>query len=599
MVVGEGHILDQNLAHHADARFAQSLINGKIVKGFHNAAANRFVRPLALAADQRIDGDFQPLLMKGVGGTLLFFIGTHPVQAAHEQVAVDHAPQGGEQKAGGELEALVGLHAVGVQGDDRDMAKPRLVQRPTDEADIVARPAAAAGLGHHHGQLVRVVFPGKHRVHDLPHHGDGGEAGIVVYEFQTHVDGGAVVVGKHFDVVAVLLENRFQQVKVNGAHLGGEDGVAGLVHFLGEFRPVISGGLGLGADAPRLTLVHGGQQTADADTGSPQIVHLVDFQDGVELVAALQNFAHLIGGDSVQTAAEGIQLNQLQVLPVPYKFRRTVQPGMVDPLVVDPEGAFGGEIDGQTVLGEDGEIVGGNHFRDAVVDLRVDVVGSARENDATGVIVRHPLQCLLPLRPDVGLGVLLFRPRIMDSGADFLTVNAPLFLAQGSQPVGGDFLAGKGEEGTDVADFAVCDGFHVVFQILRVGDHDGAVVMILRAGGLLMLIEYAGVEDGLDALVDEPLHMAVGELGGVALGFRGDGLHAKFIDFPAGLGGEDYPEAQFPEECRPEGVVFVHIQHSGNADDAPGGIFQREIVEHPLQLIGHHVGAFPPGAGAA
>ena len=74
---------------------------------------------------------------------------------------------------------------------------------------------------------------------------------------------------------------------------------------------MIGGGLGLGADAPRLTLVHGGQQTADADTGSAQIVHLVDFQDGVELVAALQNFAHLIGGDSVQTAAEGIQLDQL------------------------------------------------------------------------------------------------------------------------------------------------------------------------------------------------------------------------------------------------------------------------------------------------
>ena len=187
----------------------------------------------------------------------------------------------------------------------------------------------------------------------------------------------------------------------------------------------------------------------------------------------------------------------------------------------------------------------------------------------------------------------------MDGSADFLTVDAPLFLAQGSQPVGGDFLAGKGEEGADVADFAVCDGFHVVFQILRVGDHDGAVVVILRAGGLLMLIEYAGMENGFDSLIDEPLDVAVGEFGGVALGFRGDGLHAQLVNFSVGLGGENHPKAQFPEECCPEGVVFVHIQHSGNADDTPGGIFQRGIVEHPLQLIGHHVGAFPPGAGAA
>ena len=479
------------------------------------------------------------------------------------------------------------------------MPQSRLVQRPADEAHVVACPAAAAGLGHHHGQLVRVVFPGKHRVHDLPHHGDGGEAGVVVHEFQTHVDSGAVVVGKHFDVVAVLFENRFQQVKVNGAHLGGEDGVAGLVHFLGEFRPVIGGGLGLGANAPRLTLVHGGQQTADADTGSAQIVHLVDFQDGVELVAALQNFAHLIGGDSVQTAAEGIQLYQLQVFPIPHELCRAVQPGMVDPLVVDPEGTLGGEIDGQAVLGEDGKVVRGNHFRNAVVDFGVNVIGSASQNDAPRVIFRHPLQRLLPLCPDIGLGALLFFPCLVDGSADFLPIDAPFFLAQGGQPVGGDFLAGKGEEGADVADFAVCDGFHVVFQILRVGDHDGAVVMILRAGGLLMLIEYAGMENGLDALVNEPLDVAVREFGGVALGFRGDGLHAQLVNFSVGLGGENHPKAQFPEECRPEGVIFVHIQHSGNADDAPAGIFQRGIVEHPLQLIGHHVGAFPPGAGAA
>ena len=234
-----------------------------------------------------------------------------------------------------------------------------------------------------------------------------------------------------------------------------------------------------------------------------------------------------------------------------------------------------------------------------MVDFGVNVIGSASQNDAPRVIFRHPLQRLLPLCTNVGLGVLLFFPRTVDGGADFLPVDAPFFLAQSGQSVGGDFLAGKGEEGADVADFAVCDGFHVVFQILRVGDHDGAVIVILRAGGLLMLVEHAGVENGLDALVDEPLHMAVGELGGVALGFRGDGLHAQLVDFSVGFGGENHPKAQFPEECCPEGVVFVHIQHSGNADDAPAGIFQRGIVEHPLQLIGRHVGAFPPGSGAA
>ena len=76
---------------------------------------------------------------------------------------------------------------------------------------------------------------------------------------------------------------------------------------------------------------------------------------------------------------------------------------------------------------------------------------------------------------------------------------------------GGDFLAGKGEEGADVADFVQsATASTLFFRFSGIGDHDGAVVVILRAGGLLMLVEHAGVENGLDALVDQPLHMAVG-----------------------------------------------------------------------------------------
>ena len=99
-----------------------------------------------------------------------------------------------------------------------------------------------------------------------------------------------------------------------------------------------------------------------------------------------------------------------------------------------------------------------------------------------------------------------------------------------------------------------------------------------------MLVEHAGVENGLDAFIDKPLHMAVGELGGVALGFRGDGLHAQLVNFSVGLGGENHPKAQFPEECRPEGVIFVHIQHSGDTNYTSGSLVsvQRFIREQSM-----------------
>ena len=50
--------------------------------------------------------------------------------------------------------------------------------------------------------------------------------------------------------------------------------------------------------------------------------------------------------------------------------------------------------------------------------------------------------------------------------------------------------------------------------------------MILRSWGLLVFVKDTGVENGSDSLIYQPLYMAVGQLGGVALGLGGDGLHA-------------------------------------------------------------------------
>ena len=94
--------------------------------------------------------------------------------------------------------------------------------------------------------------------------------------------------------------------------------------------------------------------------------------------------------------------------------------------------------------------------------------------------------------------------------------------------------------------------------------------MILRPWSFLPLIKNAGVKDGPKPLIDEPLHMAVGQLGGIALGFRGDGLHAQLIDFSSGFGRKDHGKSQFVKEGGPERIVFIQVEHAGNADFAPG-----------------------------
>ena len=207
VVVGQWHILDQDLSHNAHPGLAEGLVNGEGIKGLHDPPADLGIGQLALGVRQRIDGDLLPLLVEGIGRAGGQLIGPDPVEAAHKQVAVDNGVDGIQNETWGELEALVFLHAVGIDGDHRDLGAPGLLQGPANEGHIVAGPAAAAGLGHDDGQVIQVVFPGEHRLHDLAHHGDGGEAGIVIDVFQPRVNGAAVVVVQHHHIVAVLLED--------------------------------------------------------------------------------------------------------------------------------------------------------------------------------------------------------------------------------------------------------------------------------------------------------------------------------------------------------------------------------------------------------
>ena len=207
MVVCQRHVLDENFADHAHPGLFQGLVNGEIVKIRHDLGAKGLIIPGAVGTGELGDADIPPLGVERVGGAGGFLVRPHPVQAAHEQVAVNAALYQILDEAGRQMEALVFLHAVGIERNHGDVAETRLFQSPADEGHIVAGPAAAAGLGHDDGQMIQVILSGKHRLHDLAHHGDGGEAGIVIDVFQPRVNGAAVVVVQHHHIVAVLLED--------------------------------------------------------------------------------------------------------------------------------------------------------------------------------------------------------------------------------------------------------------------------------------------------------------------------------------------------------------------------------------------------------
>ena len=164
---------------------------------------------------------------------------------------------------------------------------------------------------------------------------------------------------------------------MNGAHLGRENGIALQEHIVGELSAVICCRSRVGEDAVFLPLLHGCKQAADADTGCTEIVDLVDFQYRIELVASLQNLADLIGCHRIKAAAKGIELDQLKILTIADKLRGGIEAGVIDPLVVDTERPFRRKINGETVLRQHRKTVRGDHFRNTVIDLRVDVIGSS------------------------------------------------------------------------------------------------------------------------------------------------------------------------------------------------------------------------------
>ena len=208
------------------------------------------------------------------------------------------------------------------------MGKPRLVQRLADKGDVITRPAAAARQCHKDGQTVGSYYPERIASMICPTT-VMEEAGVVVDVFEACFNGGAVIVIQNFQVVAVLMKNLLQNVKMDGTHLWCKDGIAFLKHLSGKLGAAVGGRFLFRLQILFPPHIHGGQQTTDTDARCAEIVHLVNFQDRIKLVAALQDFADLVGRHGVQTAAEGIELDQFQIIPLSDKFRRRIQTGMV------------------------------------------------------------------------------------------------------------------------------------------------------------------------------------------------------------------------------------------------------------------------------
>ena len=132
-----------------------------------------------------------------------------------------------------ELKAGVLFQSRQAEGDHRHIAVACLLQRFSQEGDIVGCPAAAAGLELHHGHLVGIVLTGIERLHQLADDQDGRVAGVVMDVLEAGL--GDLRAGglQNLNLIPVCTQDTRNHPEVHGKHGGDENGVV-LFHLLGK-----------------------------------------------------------------------------------------------------------------------------------------------------------------------------------------------------------------------------------------------------------------------------------------------------------------------------------------------------------------------------
>ena len=608
MVIRHRHILHEDLSDDADLRNLALHDRNPVELADHVAAVDMELPAVDLILRQVVDADIMPLLEQRVGGSRNGLVRAHAVDDFHQDVAVHHGLQDLKSHLHGVVHARVLLHAARIDRNDRNLRIAHVLQGLPDKADVVRRTAAASGLDHEDRQLIHIVLTRSDLIQDLSRDDHGRVAGVVIYILHAHVQNVLALRTHQHHVIAAGPHGRLEEVEMRLDHAVAQDRVLLVLHLLGVELPLVVRDLPL---APlrktardtfpqrmqarlrgrsrflRFSLPHadGRDHRADADARRAEVIYLVDLQQRVELPDALENLFHLVDRDRVQAAAERVQLDQLQVVAFGDHLRGVIKACVIRPLV---RGADLHEVvpvhRGNAVLGQYREPETSDGLRDAVIDLRVHMIRASRENDAVGPVLGDPVQ----RSPSFPQDVILRGGELVPAGRDrflkLLLSDPEGLLHERSQRLGQDLAVCERDKRIVKLNVLLPQALHVIPDALRIGNDHRAVKGVLLGLRLAALVIHAGIKDPFDAVFDQPFHVSVGQLRGIALGFARDAVHAERVDFRIRERRNDHREAQLPEEDRPEREILVHVQNARDADHAAGRFFgrQRFIAEHAL-----------------
>ena len=238
------------------------------------------------------------------------------------------------------------------------------------------------------------------------------------------------------------------------------------------------------------------------------------------------------------------------------------------------------------ILGEHHHAQRADRLGNAVVDLGVDVVRTASQHDAAAVVFLHVRQGAQALLLHVVLEDLVLGVGGLDGLLRLLAGHVrPRELLHDA--LDHQLVVGQVEVRPHVADALFAQFGHIGADDHRIVGHHRAVVVVVGVVDQVLLVAHARVENRLHALAEQPLDVAVHQLGRVADVLGGDRLDARFEQFMAGTPGDHDLEAQRGEQREPERIVLIHVEHARDADLAAGGLLVGEpaVGEAPLVLV--------------
>ena len=246
---------------------------------------------------------------------------------------------------------------------------------------------------------------------------------------------------------------------------------------------------------------------------------------------------------------------------------------------------------GHGIFGEHREAGRRDEIGNAVMHFRIDMIGMTGQNDAHLASFLEKVEHFCALFLQVVLELFLFAEGLFKSFLNFRAGDVAEEVER--QEHVEQTVQFHGQEGADEFHALFAQLFHIVLQQLRITTHHRAVVAVVLREEFLALKGDARIENAVHALLDEIHDVAVAELGRIAHRLRRNGGHAAGVHFFGGRRREHHAEAQLREQGEPEGIILIHVQHTGNAYAAAGSLVRGErhvVIEQPLVLVVEEIG---------